>query len=77
MTDGKAIPATLNLAALAEAYQRALEAYDYFTELSARADRDADAADEARYLLLGWGEVWDLLDAVGLPVQGDGAPDVD
>lgn len=72
------IPNTFNLSALADAYRRALVAYDYYREL--RAKSDPESMEEARYLLLGWGEVWELFDAVGLPVEqddedGDGAGD--
>ncbi|MEU4382793.1 hypothetical protein [Micromonospora echinofusca] len=61
------IPGTFSLSALADAYRRALSAYDYYREL--RTKGDPESIDEARYLLLGWGEVWELFDAVGLPVE--------
>ncbi|GIG92376.1 hypothetical protein [Plantactinospora endophytica] len=63
------IPATFNPSALVEAYRQALSAYDYYRELKAKGD--AESMDEARCLLLGWGEVWELLDAIGLPVEQD------
>lgn len=62
-----AIPPTFDPSALADAYRRALNAYDYYRELKAKGD--PESIEEARYLLLGWGEVWELLDAVGLPVE--------
>ncbi|MEU8047784.1 hypothetical protein AB0B71_27035 [Micromonospora echinofusca] len=61
------VPPTFNLPALTDAYRRALNAYAYYRELKTKGD--PESMDEARYLLLGWGEVWDLFDAVGLPVE--------
>ncbi|MEU7995373.1 hypothetical protein AB0B83_08550 [Micromonospora sp. NPDC049060] len=65
------VPPTFNLPALADAYRRALNAHAYYRELKAKGD--PESMDEARYLLLGWGEVWDLFDAVGLPVEQEDA----
>ncbi|MEV0733307.1 hypothetical protein [Polymorphospora sp. NPDC050346] len=71
------VPRTFSPSALADAYRRALEAHAYYKELKAKGD--PESIEEARYLLLGWGEVWELFDAIGLPIEqdeaGDGATD--
>ncbi|MGW8796652.1 hypothetical protein ACWGN9_05980 [Streptomyces sp. NPDC055775] len=61
------IPVTLSLAALAQAHDRACKSFAYYTELRQRVN-DPAAEEEARFLLLGWGEVWDLFAEIGLPV---------
>ncbi|MGB9998339.1 hypothetical protein ACPMJQ_27750 [Streptomyces pseudogriseolus] len=61
------IPVTLSLAALSKAYARALKSFAYYTELRQKVN-DPAAEEEARFLLLGWGEVWDLFAEIGLPV---------
>ncbi|WP_328790494.1 hypothetical protein [Streptomyces sp. NBC_00273] len=60
------IPTTLSLAALADAYERARERFEYYAELAEKGDPVSVLS--ARYLLLGWCEVWDLLNEVGLYV---------
>jgi hypothetical protein len=60
------IPATLSLAALADAYERARERFDYYAELAQKDDPVSILS--ARYLLIAWGEVWELLNEVGLYV---------
>ncbi|MFF0659264.1 hypothetical protein [Micromonospora tulbaghiae] len=67
------VPGTFSLSALADAYRRALDAHTYYQELKAKGD--TESTEEARYLLLGWGEVWELFDAVGLPIEQDEASD--
>ncbi|MEU8170705.1 hypothetical protein AB0B97_29820 [Micromonospora sp. NPDC049004] len=63
------IPRTFSLPALADAYRRAQVSWAYYLEL--RAKGDDESRDEARCLLYGWGEVWNLLDEIGLNVTGD------
>lgn len=67
MNQPKNLPGTFNPAALADAYRRANEAHAYYRKLKRKGD--PESIEESRYLLLGWGEVWDLLDAVGLPIE--------
>ncbi|QOV37641.1 hypothetical protein IM697_04210 [Streptomyces ferrugineus] len=62
----QSIPATLNLPALATAYEQARERFAYYAELAEKGDPGSILS--ARYLLLGWSEVWDLFNEVGLPV---------
>jgi hypothetical protein len=63
---GDTIPVTLNLAALATAYEQARERFAYYSELAKNGDPVSILS--ARYLLLGWCEVWDLFNEVGLYV---------
>jgi hypothetical protein len=63
------LPGTFSLSALVEAYRRAAEAHAYYCELKRKGD--PESVEEARYLLLGWGEVWELFDGVGLPIEQD------
>ena len=67
------VPGTFSLSALADAYRRALNAHTYYRELKAKGD--TESIEEARYLLLGWGEVWELFDSVGLPVEQEADTD--
>lgn len=67
------VPETFCPGALFEAYRRALQSYAFYVELKRKGD--PVSLDEARYLLLGWNEVWDLLDEIGLPVTQDEGED--
>jgi hypothetical protein len=69
LSQPNSLPVTFSPAALADAYRRASEAHAYYRKLKRKGD--PDSIEESRYLLLGWGEVWELLDAVGLPIEQD------